>query len=140
MHTRLFFPILTLLISLNGHCQLYKDPDASIDDRVEDLLSQMTLAEKIGQMTQAERGQVVSNNNVTTFFLGSVLSGGGSAPSSNTPQGWADMYDMLQQQAMATRLGIPLLYGIDAVHGHNTRMVLLHSLIISGWVAPAPAS
>jgi beta-glucosidase len=120
MFFRLLFPALILLISFDSNCQLYKDPHASVDDRVEDLLSRMTLAEKIGQMTQAERSQVVSNNNVTTYFLGSVLSGGGSAPSTNTPRGWADMYDMLQGQALATRLGIPLLYGIDAVHGHNT--------------------
>ncbi|MBN1414751.1 MAG: glycoside hydrolase family 3 C-terminal domain-containing protein [Bacteroidales bacterium] len=119
MFCRILFPMLILLFSFNSYGQLYKDPNASIDERVEDLLSQMTLAEKIGQMTQAERSQVSSNNNVTTYFFGSVLSGGGSVPSTNTPQGWADLYDMLQGQALATRLGIPLLYGIDAVHGHN---------------------
>lgn len=123
---RFIFTALILLVSFNGHCQLYKDPDAPIGERVEDLLSRMTLAEKIGQMTQAERGQVASNNYVTDYFLGSVLSGGGSAPSTNTTQGWADLYDGLQEQALATRLGIPLLYGIDAVHGHNT----LHGAVI----------
>jgi beta-glucosidase len=120
MHIRLFLLALILLFGFNCRCQLYKDPEAAIDDRVEDLLTRMTLAEKIGQMTQSERGQVVSNNTITTYFLGSVLSGGGSAPSTNTTLGWADLYDGLQVQALSTRLGIPLLYGIDAVHGHNT--------------------
>jgi hypothetical protein len=47
------------------------------------------------------------------------LSGGGSAPASNTPTGWADMHDAYQNAALGTRLGIPIVYGIDAVHGHN---------------------
>jgi beta-glucosidase len=111
---------LFVLFSVNCACQLYKDPEAAVDDRVEDLLSRMTLAEKIGQMTQAERSSVMGNENITTYFFGSVLSGGGSVPVSNTTKGWADLYDMLQEKALATRLGIPLLYGIDAVHGHNT--------------------
>ncbi|MFC6681399.1 glycoside hydrolase family 3 N-terminal domain-containing protein [Nonomuraea ferruginea] len=56
---------------------------------------------------------------VTAYRLGSVLSGGGSAPSPNTPAAWADMYDRFQNAALATPLGIPILYGVDAVHGHN---------------------
>jgi beta-glucosidase len=108
-------------VLVNSLCisQLYMDPNASIDERVEDLLSQMTLAEKIGQMSQAERASVTANNNITTYFLGSVLSGGGSAPVDNSPTGWADMYDQMQAKALSTRLAIPLLYGIDAVHGNN---------------------
>ena len=85
---------------------------------IEALIAQMTLAEKIGQMTQAERGSATPED-VRDFFLGSVLSGGGSAPASNTPAGWADMHDAYQNAALSTRLGIPIVYGIDAVHGHN---------------------
>jgi beta-glucosidase len=54
-----------------------------------------------------------------TYNLGSLLSGGGSAPATNTASAWADMYDSFQRTAMTNRLGIPIIYGIDAVHGHN---------------------
>ncbi|NUR60212.1 MAG: carbohydrate-binding protein [Catenulispora sp.] len=96
----------------------YPDPSLPVATRVSQLMSTMTLDEKIGQMTQAERGSV-SNADITNFALGSVLSGGGSAPSPNTATGWADMYDGFQNAALNSRLGIPLIYGADAVHGHN---------------------
>ena len=96
----------------------YKDPSQPIATRVNDLMSRMTLDEKLGQMTQAER-QSVSTAQITQFRIGSVLSGGGSAPSPNTATGWADMYDNFQRAALATPLGIPMIYGVDAVHGHN---------------------
>ena len=97
---------------------VYKDASAPIDLRVEDLLSRMTLAEKVGQMTQAERG-AIKPEEVRAYFIGSVLSGGGSAPWPNTPQSWVRMYDDYQKAALNTRLAIPILYGTDAVHGHN---------------------
>ena len=96
----------------------YQDPTLPVATRVADLLSRMTLDEKIGQMTQAERANA-SASDITTYRLGSILSGGGSAPSPNTATGWADMYDGLQRGALATPLGIPMIYGVDAVHGHN---------------------
>ncbi|SDB87102.1 beta-glucosidase [Sanguibacter gelidistatuariae] len=96
----------------------YRDVSLPAGERVEDLLSRMDLADKIGQMTQAERADV-TNETVTTLRLGSVLSGGGSSPVPNTPQAWADMYDAFQTAAAHTPLGIPILYGIDAVHGNN---------------------
>ncbi len=77
----------------------------------------MTLAEKIGQMTQAERLDLSDPTKVATWNLGSVLSGGGSVPTPNTPTAFADMVDTFQKAAMSTRLAIPILYGIDAVHG-----------------------
>ena len=97
----------------------YWDATLPVPDRVADLLARMDLADKVGQMTQAERS-VVSPREVTNLRLGSVLSGGGSAPSDNTPAGWADLLDGLQQGAAATPLGIPLLYGVDAVHGNQS--------------------
>jgi beta-glucosidase len=96
----------------------YQDPSLPIPTRVNDLLGRMSLDEKIGQMTQAERANV-SNADITNFRLGSLLSGGGSAPSPNTATSWANMYDNFQNAALATPLRIPLIYGVDAVHGHN---------------------
>ena len=98
---------------------IYLDPAAAIPDRVADLLTRMTLDQKIGQMTQVERSSLQNDQHIADYHLGSLLSGGGSAPASNVPAAWADMVDGYQSVAMSTSLGIPLLYGIDAVHGHN---------------------
>ncbi|HEY5881394.1 MAG TPA: glycoside hydrolase family 3 protein, partial [Nakamurella sp.] len=98
----------------------YRDPTLPVEQRVRDLLGRMTLKEKVGQMTQAERGAATDDPTlVTEIFLGSVLSGGGSVPTPNTPEAWADMVDGFQKQALSTRLGIPIIYGVDAVHGHG---------------------
>jgi beta-glucosidase len=95
--------------------------DASLpeEERARLLLSQLTLEEKVGQMTQPARDYLGHESNIAKYGLGSLLSGGGSGPSANTAVAWADMVDGYQRQALATRLGIPLLYGVDAVHGHN---------------------
>src|SRR4051794_10570945 len=98
----------------------YLDARVPIDRRVADLLGRMTLAEKIGQMTQAERAAVAPDPSVIAQWnLGSVLSGGGSTPTPNTPAAWVAMVNQFQAQALSTRLHIPLIYGIDAVHGHG---------------------
>jgi beta-glucosidase len=98
----------------------YKDPSLPVSQRVADLLSRMTLEEKVGQMTQTERYQVFDDETpITTWRLGSILSGGGSVPATNTAEAWADMVDRFQRAALRTRLGIPLLYGVDSVHGHG---------------------
>ena len=86
---------------------------------IEALLGQMTLDEKIGQMTQVDRGVLRDGREIHDFFIGSVLSGGDSLARPNTPDTWADLYDRFQSQALSTRLGIPLVYGIDAVHGQS---------------------
>ncbi|RPI27201.1 MAG: beta-glucosidase [Acidobacteria bacterium] len=93
---------------------------SSWDSQVDNLLAQMTLDEKVGQMTQAERGSLDSQaEDIRTYFLGSILSGGGSGPAENQVDAWSQMYDRFQSKALQTRLKIPILYGIDAVHGHN---------------------
>ena len=98
----------------------YRDALLSTRQRVEDLLGRMTLAEKVGQMAQAERADVDADTSlITTYGLGSLLSGGGSTPALNTATGWADMVDRYQRAALDTRLGIPLIYGVDSVHGHS---------------------
>jgi beta-glucosidase len=101
----------------------YEDSSQPIPARVADLLSRMTLEEKIGQMTQAERGAVTDDpTRVTDWKLGGLLSGGGSTPTPNNPEAWADMVDGFQQAALNTRLHIPLLYGVDTVHGHGNML------------------
>ena len=98
---------------------IYKIPGLPVMDRVLDLLSYMTLEEKIGQMTQVDRQFLESDNDINAYYLGSLLSGGGSTPPKNYPRSWAEMYDGYQKIALSTRLSIPIIYGIDAVHGHN---------------------
>ncbi|MFI6078530.1 glycoside hydrolase family 3 protein [Actinoplanes sp. NPDC051343] len=108
------------LVVVNAHGLPYLDAHRPVERRVDDLLGRMTLADKIGQMTQAERAAVTSDPSaVASLRLGSVLSGGGSAPTPNTPDAWASMVNTFQGYAMSTPLQIPLLYGIDAVHGHG---------------------
>jgi len=70
-------------------------------------------------MAQVERSYLPKPTEVARYGLGSVLSGGGSAPEPNTPKAWADMVDSYQRAALASRLAIPILYGTDAVHGNN---------------------
>jgi beta-glucosidase len=111
--------LILLIKPLSAQDTLYLDSTATVEERVEDLLSRMTIEEKVGQMIQGERRSSNILNDISTYYLGSVLSGGGSSPSPNTPESWADMYDSFQGSAMSTRLGIPIIYGTDAVHGHN---------------------
>ena len=92
---------------------------ADIEARVEALLKQMTLAEKIGQMTQVDSNALKDKSDITRYALGSVLSGGGSDPTNNSAMAWKQLADECQGLARKTRLQIPLLYGVDAVHGHN---------------------
>jgi beta-glucosidase len=90
----------------------------SVERRVENLLARMTLAEKVGQMTQVEKNSIRPGD-ITDLTIGSILSGGGGYPKGgNTPERWADMVDGFQEYALQSRLGIPLIYGVDAVHGH----------------------
>lgn len=97
---------------------MYKDASAPVAKRVDDLLARMTLEEKIGQMTQPD-WRYITEAEMATYHVGSLLAGGGGAPKPNTPESWADMYDRFQKAALADRLGIPMLFGVDAVHGHN---------------------
>jgi beta-glucosidase len=98
---------------------IYKNPSYSIEQRVENLLSYMKLEEKVGQMTQVAKDFLASHDDIKKYCLGSILSGGGMTPLKNEPGAWADMYDTYQAVALESRLGIPVIYGIDAVHGHN---------------------
>ncbi len=95
-------------------------PFSSYDPLVKPLLAQMTLDEKIGQMTQPDQSFIKDLSDVENLKLGSVLSGGSSDPAEgNSLEAWTNMYDRIQSHTAKTRLKIPLLYGVDAVHGHN---------------------
>ena len=90
------------------------------DAKARELLSRMTLEEKVGQMVQANSASLKDPSDVENLFLGSILSGGSSDPKTgNGLVDWTDHYDSFQSRTQKTRLRIPLLYGIDAVHGHS---------------------
>ncbi len=113
---------------------------AKNDARVDAILSQMTLDEKLGQMVQVDMSALHDKADVQKYFLGSVLSGGNSDPADNEPQTWLKAVNEFQTQALQTRLKIPLLYGIDAVHGHNNidgAVVLPHHIGLGATHDPA---
>ena len=93
--------------------------EAEISKKVSELIGSMTLDEKVGQMTQIDQRFLDTITDLSTYSIGSLLSGGGSHPKVNEPQAWLDMYNKYQEETLKNRLGIPLIYGIDAVHGHN---------------------
>lgn len=90
-----------------------------VDPAVEKLLSSMTLEEKIGQMTQVDIDALASPDHIAQYFLGSLLAGGDSEPLDISATGWATTYNRYQAFALKTRLQIPLIFGIDGVHGNN---------------------
>ena len=90
----------------------------AVEQKVSALLAQMTLPEKVGQMVMADYGDLTSAGDVTTYGLGAVLAGAGESPGSNTPQDWLDLTNQMRASAAATRLQIPVIFGIDAVHGN----------------------
>jgi len=92
---------------------------ATRDEKVEALLGQMTLDEKIGQMTQSIWHNGVSPRVIRKKKIGSIIQTDGPVPGDGAMD-WINTFDEFQQQAMKTRLGIPLLIGVDAVHGQNT--------------------
>ncbi len=126
--------ILTAIIALTGCSKQTVDPQPTIEEgqseaiyldstkstaeRVSDLLSRMTLEEKAAQMVQGERNAVTSKD-LKTYGLGSVLSGGGSVPGEGAIHDWEKMMNSYQEAILLRDLKIPMLYGIDAVHGHS---------------------
>lgn len=97
----------------------YNNYDLSIEERASDLLKRMTFQEKVGQMMLIERNSLKNNNDVVLYGLGGLLSGMGSKPEINTPEGWLSMVNEYTRLSRTTRLGIPLIYGADAIHGHT---------------------
>jgi beta-glucosidase len=97
--------------------------DAALEARVAEILGKMTLAQKVGQMTQPEI-KAVTPDDVRTYYLGSVLNGGGSWPNNDKharAADWVAMANAFYDASMATDMAIkvPVVWGTDAVHGHN---------------------
>src|ERR1700726_815773 len=114
--------------STSGHPELWPTAppasDAAIEAIVDQLLAHMSLEDKVGQMIQADVASI-SPAELRTYKLGSILAGGGAAPAGNVraaPQAWLDMIDEFYRASMdgtgAPPPPIPILFGIDAVHGH----------------------
>jgi Glycosyl hydrolase family 3 N terminal domain len=114
----------------------YQDASLTPEQRADDLLPRMSLEEKVGQMTQInatalqgdpanpwDRGELndeILDDVLCANLSGSILSGGGASPAVNTPRAWAEMTNRIQEVALGCQPhGIPIIYGIDAVHGHN---------------------
>jgi len=108
---------IIIFLPTRGSAQIYLDTTAIIEVRVDSLLRQMTLDEKIGQMIQLEFASLPSNFDIKTYSLGSLLAYADNGPAGRTPEAWADLYDTLQSYALQTRLKIPLIFAVDAVHG-----------------------
>ncbi len=93
--------------------------DLSIDQKVETLLAKMTLDEKIGQMTQVRHFDDIAIGDIKTKFIGSIIHTQGPTPGNDAAE-WQAKFVQLQWLALSTRLGIPMFFGVDAVHGQNT--------------------
>jgi beta-glucosidase len=93
--------------------------EIDINQKVEALITQMTLEEKIGQMSQVRHFDDISLEDIRTRFIGSVIHTQGPLPGNDAAE-WQAKFSELQKEALATRLGIPLLFGVDAIHGQNT--------------------
>ncbi|KAK3027359.1 hypothetical protein RJ639_040958, partial [Escallonia herrerae] len=125
MNRRVSIPLLGLLWLCvwaavgESKYMAYKDPRQPIVVRINDLMARMTLEEKIGQMTQIDRVSATPEI-LKEYSIGSLLSGGGSVPLPHaTAEDWINMVNGFQNASLSSRLGIPMIYGIDAVHGHN---------------------
>ncbi|KAB1226908.1 Beta-glucosidase BoGH3B [Morella rubra] len=119
IHIMGFLLLCCLAVLTEADYMKYKDPKQPLGCRIKDLMKRMTLAEKIGQMVQIERS-VATPDVMKQYFIGSVLSGGGSVPAPKaSAEAWINMVNEIQKGSLSSRLGIPMIYGIDAVHGHN---------------------
>jgi len=93
--------------------------DQALEQKVESLLSQMTLEEKIGQMTQVRHFDDITIDEIQSKFIGSIIHTQGPTPGNDATE-WQAKFTELQKLALSTRLGIPMFFGVDAVHGQNT--------------------
>jgi beta-glucosidase len=115
--------IIIISVSLLPSCQMNKQTQMSknqeIEQRIDSLLSVMTLEEKIGQMTQVRHFDDITEEEITTRHIGSVIHTQGPVPGKSAKE-WQEKFERFQKHALSSRLKIPLLFGVDAVHGQNT--------------------
>ena len=97
----------------------YLNKSLPVEERADDLLGRMTTSEKIGQLALVEKNSLPDPLDVVRYGIGSVMSGFGAKPEPNTPQGWLDMVNKFNKITDQSRLGIPIMYGVDTNHGHT---------------------
>jgi len=121
MKFTVYFLLATFgILSLQSFGQTSKNKSKTVDERVNDLLKQMSIDDKVGQMTLADFGPLKENlSDIVTYKLGNVMFGGDSDPDLNSSGSWALTTDSLQQFALSSNLHIPLLIGTDFPHGHS---------------------
>ncbi|CAN1262646.1 Beta-glucosidase BoGH3B [Linum perenne] len=111
--------IISLAASVQGAYLKYKDPRQPVEARIKDLMTRMSLAEKIGQITQIDR-LVATDEVMRKYFIGTCIQGSDKNPYNNsTAETWVNTINEIQKVALSTPLGIPMLYAVDAIHGHN---------------------
>jgi beta-glucosidase len=118
---------------------LYKDSSQPVDARVEDLLGRMTLDEKVAQMVQPDQ-QSLPAVDVSGSALGSVLNKANSISETNSLADWTNIPAAYLQEALQSRLGIPLIYGIDSMHGFghlNGATIFPHNIGLGATRDPA---
>lgn len=115
----IFFLCIYTFISCQKIKYIKANDALKIEKKVDSLLSLMTLDEKIGQMSQVRHFDDITADDVSTKLIGSVIHTQGPAPGKNA-EDWQAKFIALQKKALSTRLGIPLLVAVDAVHGQNT--------------------
>ncbi|RSK27681.1 beta-glucosidase [Bacillus sp. HMF5848] len=137
--------IILLVFLVLSACTNNSSPQ--INDEIDQLISDMTIEEKVGQLAQIDIHFLMKNtwskggldkNKLKTvivdYGVGSILSGGGGSPDINSPKEWAEMVNEVQKMTEQTRLNIPVLYGVDAVHGHNNvkgAVIYPHNLAVA---------
>lgn len=97
----------------------YRDKNLVIEERINDLLNRMTITEKIGQLMLVEKNSIEDIEDIARYGIGAILSGSGGNPEENTPDGWFSMVSDFYKMSSKTRLAIPILYGVDAIHGNG---------------------
>jgi len=111
--------LLFVVCGCNQSSETFSNKEMNIEKKIDSVLGLMTLEEKIGQMSQVRHFSDISENDVATKFIGSIIHTQGEIPG-ETAKDWQQKFSRLQKKALSTRLGIPLLFGVDAIHGQNT--------------------